>query len=100
VVAAIPTYASYLGLILVGLIMLQGVTDIKWENADWLIPAGLTIVIMPLTASIANGIAAGIISYPIVKVARGDSQSVHIAQWILAASFVLYFYVTAGGVMG
>ncbi|GAB3328592.1 NCS2 family permease [Haloplanus salinarum] len=100
VVAAIPTYASYLGLVLVGLIMLQGVTDIRWESVDWLVPAGLTIVMMPLTASIANGIAAGIISYPIVKVARGDYRSVHVAQWILAASFVLYFYVTAGGVMG
>lgn len=100
VVAAIPTYASYLGLILVGLIMLQGVTDLKWQRSDWLIPGGLTIVMMPLTASIANGIAAGIISYPLVKVAQGDYDDVHALQWILVASFVLYFYVTAGGVMG
>jgi AGZA family xanthine/uracil permease-like MFS transporter len=55
---------------------------------------------MPLTASIANGIAAGIISYPLVKTAQGDHRAVHVAQWVLAASFVLYFYVTAGGVMG
>jgi len=100
VVAAIPTYASYLGLVLVGLIMLQGVTDIEWANSDWLIPGGLTIVMMPLTASIANGIAAGIISYPLVKTAQGEHGSVHAAQWVLAVSFVLYFYVTAGGVMG
>ena len=100
VVAAIPTYASYLGLVLVGLIMLQGVTDIQWADSDWLIPGGLTIVMMPLTASIANGIAAGIISYPLVKTAQGDHRAVHVAQWVLAASFVLYFYVTAGGVMG
>ncbi|OYR39119.1 MULTISPECIES: NCS2 family permease [unclassified Halorubrum] len=99
VVAAIPTYASYIGLILVGLIMLQGVTDIQWDTVDWLIPAGLTIIMMPLTASIANGIAAGIISYPIVKTARGDYRSIHVGQWILAAAFVLYFYVTTGGVM-
>jgi AGZA family xanthine/uracil permease-like MFS transporter len=100
VVAAIPTYASYLGLVLVGLIMIQGVTDIRWDDAEWLIPGGLTIVMMPLTASIANGIAAGIISYPLVKAAQGDYRSVHVAQWVLAVSFVLYFYVTAGGVMG
>jgi len=100
VVAAIPTYASYLGLVLVGLIMLQGVTDIQWERSDWLIPGGLTIVMMPLTASIANGIAAGIISYPIVKAARGEYEAVHPAQWILALSFIFYFYVTSGGVMG
>ena len=100
VVAAIPTYASYLGLILVGLIMLKGVTDIKWQDSEWLIPGGLTIVMMPLTASIANGIAAGIISYPIVKAAQGDYDDVHAVQWVLALSFALYFYVTAGGVMG
>jgi AGZA family xanthine/uracil permease-like MFS transporter len=100
VVAAIPTYASYLGLILVGLVMLQGVTDLQWQDSDWLIPGGLTIVMMPLTASIANGIAAGIISYPLVKAAQGDRGDVHTAQWVLAVSFALYFYVTAGGVMG
>ena len=100
IVAAIPTYASYLGLIVVGLVMLQGISDLRLEDSDWLIPGGLTIVMMPLTASIANGIAAGIISYPIVKLAKGDGESVHIAQWLLAAAFVVYFYVTSGGVMG
>ncbi|WP_323192305.1 NCS2 family permease [Halostella sp. PRR32] len=99
-VAAIPAYASYLALVVVGLIMLQGITDINWESSEWLIPGGLTMVMMPLTASIANGIAAGIISYPIVKTARGDYADVHVAQWALAGAFVLYFYVTSGGVMG
>jgi len=100
VVAAIPTYASYVALVVVGLIMLQGITDVDWESSEWLIPGGLTMVMMPLTASIANGIAAGIISYPIVKSAQGDYGDVHVAQWVLAGSFVLYFYVTSGGVMG
>jgi AGZA family xanthine/uracil permease-like MFS transporter len=100
VVAAIPTYASYLALVVVGLIMLQGITDVNWNNSDWLIPGGLTMVMMPLTASIANGIAAGIISYPIVKAAQGDHNDIHVAQWVLAGAFVLYFYVTSGGVMG
>jgi AGZA family xanthine/uracil permease-like MFS transporter len=100
VVAAIPTYASYLALVVVGLIMLQGITDVNWNNSDWLIPGGLTMVMMPLTASIANGIAAGIISYPLVKTAQGDHQEIHVAQWALAGAFVLYFYVTSGGVMG
>ncbi|NHN49106.1 NCS2 family permease [Halostella sp. JP-L12] len=99
-VAAIPTYASYLALVVVGLIMLQGITDVEWERSSWLVPGGLTMVMMPLTASIANGIAAGIISYPIVKAAQGERQDVHAAQWVLAGSFVLYFYVTSGGVVG
>ncbi|MDS0477279.1 NCS2 family permease [Natrinema sp. 1APR25-10V2] len=100
VVAAIPTYASYLALVVVGLIMLEGITEVDWEQSDWLIPGGLTMVMMPLTASIANGIAAGIISYPIVKTAQGDHRDLHTAQWVLAGAFVLYFYVTSGGVMG
>jgi len=99
-VAAIPTYASYLALVVVGLIMLEGITEVNWEQSDWLIPGGLTMVMMPLTASIANGIAAGIISYPIVKAAQGDHEDIHTAQWVLAGAFVLYFYVTSGGVMG
>ncbi|ADB62778.1 Xanthine/uracil/vitamin C permease (plasmid) [Haloterrigena turkmenica DSM 5511] len=99
IVAAIPTYASYLALVVVGLIMLEGITEVNWEETDWLIPGGLTMVMMPLTASIATGIAAGIISYPIVKTAQGEYGDIHLAQWILAGAFVLYFYVTSGGVI-
>jgi len=48
-VAAIPTYASYLALVVVGLIMLaRGITEVNWEQSDWLIPGGLTMVMMPL----------------------------------------------------
>jgi AGZA family xanthine/uracil permease-like MFS transporter len=100
IVAAIPTYASYLGLIVVGLVMLRGISDLRLQDADWLIPGGLTIVVMPLTVSIADGIAAGLISYPIVKSAMGEFDQVKIAQWLLAALFVFYFYVTTAGVLG
>jgi AGZA family xanthine/uracil permease-like MFS transporter len=48
---------------------------------------------MPLTASIANGLAAGIISYPVVKAAVGDRADVSAGQWVLAAVFVVYFVV-------
>ena len=98
-IAAIPQYASYLALVVVGIIMLQGVTDIDWEHPAWLISGGLTITVMPLTASIANGLAAGIISYPFIKTAMGERNDVHPGQWALAAAFVLYYYVAAGGVI-
>jgi AGZA family xanthine/uracil permease-like MFS transporter len=48
---------------------------------------------MPLTASIANGLAAGIMSYPVVKAATGDREDVSAGQWALAVVFVLYFVV-------
>ncbi|MFC4988313.1 MULTISPECIES: NCS2 family permease [Saliphagus] len=99
-IAAIPNYASYLALVVVGIIMLQGVRDIDWDHPAWLISGGLTITVMPLTASIADGLAAGIITYPVIKAATGEADDVHPGQWALAAAFVVYYYVSAGGVIG
>ncbi|MFW5963455.1 MAG: NCS2 family permease [Natronomonas sp.] len=92
-ISAIPTYASYIALVVVGIIMLQGVADIDWQDPAWAISAGLTITIMPLTTSIANGLAAGIMSYPIVKAAVGEADDVSLGQWTLAVVFVIYFAV-------
>ncbi len=93
IVQAIPQYATYLALVVVGIIMLQGVADIDWQDPAWAISAGLTITVMPLTTSIANGLAAGIISYPLVKAATGDARDVSLGQWVLAVAFVAYFVV-------
>ncbi|ELZ03782.1 NCS2 family permease [Natrialba aegyptia] len=89
--AIIPQYAIYVALVVVGLIMLQGAADIDWQHPAWLIPSGLTITVMPLTTSIANGLAAGIMSYPLVKAAVGERADVSPGQWALAVAFVLYF---------
>ncbi|SDR19830.1 NCS2 family permease [Natronobacterium texcoconense] len=91
--SAIPQYATYIALVVVGIIMLQGVADIDWQDPAWAITAGLTITIMPLTTSIANGLAAGIISYPLVKAAMGDARDVSLGQWALAGAFIVYFVV-------
>nr|WP_306061768.1 NCS2 family permease [Natronococcus sp. AD5] len=98
-IAAIPQYAPYLALVVVGILMLQGVTDIDWDHPAWLISGGLTITVMPLTASIADGLAAGIISYPIIKTAMSETEDIQPGQWVLAAAFILYYYVSAGGVI-
>ncbi|UHQ96181.1 NCS2 family permease [Natrinema halophilum] len=98
-ITAIPQYASYLALVVVGLIMLGSVTDIDWDNPAWLIPSGLTITVMPLTASVADGLAAGIVTYPIVKAAMGELDDVRPGQWLLAVAFIFYYYITAGGVI-
>jgi len=91
--AAIPQYATYLALVVVGIIMLQGVMDVDWTDPAWAISGGLTITVMPLTTSIANGLAAGIISYPLVKSAMGEGRDVSLGQWVLAIAFVAYFGV-------
>ncbi|MFB6198906.1 MAG: NCS2 family permease [Halobacteriaceae archaeon] len=98
--AGIPTYASHLALVVVGIIMLGNVNDVNWDNISHTIPAGLTILIMPFTYNIGYGIAAGIVSYPIVKLAVGEWRDIHLGQWVLAGSFIVYFYVRTAGILG
>jgi AGZA family xanthine/uracil permease-like MFS transporter len=95
--AAIPLYASHIALVVIGVVMLQNVVDIDWSDLTNTIPAGLTILVMPFTYSIAYGIAAGIISYPLVKLAAGDLEDVRASQWVLAGAFVVYFFVRTSG---
>jgi len=97
--AAIPQYASHIALVVVALLMLANVTAVDWDEVTHSIPAGLTILVMPFTYSIAYGIAAGIVSYPVVKVAAGEFDDVAVGQWLLAAAFVVYFYVRTSGVL-
>ena len=96
---AVPTYASHVVLVVVGIIMLSNVADIAWDDFTYSIPAGLTIFVMPFTFSIAYGIAAGIVSYPVVKLAAGELDDTRPGHWVLAAAFVLYFFVRTGGVL-
>jgi AGZA family xanthine/uracil permease-like MFS transporter len=97
--AAVPTYASHLVLVVVGIIMLTNVAEIAWDDLSYAIPAALTIFIMPFTFSIAYGIAAGIVAFPIVKAAMGRAEETTTGQWVLAGLFVLYFFIRTGGVL-
>ena len=99
IAAAIPSYASFIALVIVGIIMFEGVVDIDWRDPAWSISAALTITIMPLTYSIADGLAAGIISYPLVKAASGEADEIRLGQWLLAAVLVVYFYVQTSGML-
>ena len=92
-ISLLPLYATYIALVVVGIIMLQGVAEIEWDDPTWAIPAGLTITVMPLTTSIAEGLAAGILSYPIVKLAVGEGRQVTPGQWLLALALVVYYIV-------
>jgi len=91
--AAIPLYASHIALVVIGVVMLGNVVDIAWDDLSYAIPAGMTILVMPLTYSIATGIAAGIVTYPIVKAPRGEWSDVRLGHWVLAGAFVFYYVV-------
>jgi AGZA family xanthine/uracil permease-like MFS transporter len=79
--------------------MLQGVLDVEWNDPAWAVSGGLTITVMPLTYSIANGLAAGIVAYPIVKAATDGPGTVRLGQWVLAAALVAYFYIQTSGML-
>ena len=97
--AAIPLYASHIALVVVAILLMQNVTEVRWEDFSHAVPAGLTILVMPFTYSIAYGIAAGIISYPVVKTAQGELDDVRVGQWVLAGLLVVYFVVRTGGIL-
>ena len=73
-VGAVPSAATAPALILVGALMMEGVKDIEWDDVAIAVPAFLTIVAMPFTYSIANGVAFGIISYALIRVFTGQGE--------------------------
>jgi AGZA family xanthine/uracil permease-like MFS transporter len=87
----IPSEAAAPTLVLVGFLMMQQVTDIDWTDVEIAIPAFMTIVLMPFSYSITNGIGAGFISYSVIKLLRGHGREVHPLMYVTAAIFVVYF---------
>jgi len=92
VVGAIPAAATAPALIVVGSLMIVHATEIPWGNPVISIPAFLTIVTIPLTFSIANGLAFGFTTYTILKVARGEFRSVHWLVYLLTILFIARFF--------
>jgi len=86
----IPAAATAPALIFVGSLMLKNLIHITWEDTTEALPAFITIIMMPLTYSIANGIALGLVVYPLVKVFSGKGKEVHWFNWVLALAFVYY----------
>ena len=80
-------------LVMVGYLMIQLVGGIEWEAPEDAVPAFLTIVVMPFTYSIANGIGAGFISYVLLQTATGRGRQVDPLMWVVAVAFLGYFAV-------
>lgn len=90
-VGIVPQSATAPALIIVGILMMSAVSQIDFSDFTEAVPAFFTIAMMPFTYSIANGIAIGMIFYPIVKVATGKGKEVHKLLYIFAILFVLRF---------
>ncbi|GAB2547621.1 solute carrier family 23 protein [Gracilibacillus alcaliphilus] len=80
-------------LIIVGVLMATTLKDIPWDDFDLAVPAFLTIVTMPLTYSIATGIAIGFVFYPITMVAKGKFKEINPIMWGLFVIFILYLFI-------
>ncbi|WP_100406185.1 NCS2 family permease [Bacillus solitudinis] len=78
-------------LIIVGILMATSLGLIDWKKFEVAVPAFLTIVAMPLTYSIATGIALGFIMYPITMIAKGKRKDVHPIMYVLFFVFIAYF---------
>jgi len=87
----IPPFATAGALIYVALLMMSGMQHLNWSDPTELLPALLTIIMVPLSFSIANGIAAGFLSYVILKVIAGKSADVTAAAWVMALIFTARF---------
>ena len=92
-VAIVPYEAASPALVIVGFLLMTQVRNIPWDDYDIAIPAFLTIILMPFTYSIANGIGAGFISYVAIKVSKGKAREVSWLLWIVALAFVAYFAI-------
>jgi adenine/guanine/hypoxanthine permease len=90
-VGAIPAAATAPALVVVGGLMISALADIPWDDVCIAFPAFLTLVTIPLTFSIANGLGCGIVSYVIIHLTRGRGRQVPAAAYVLAAILVVRF---------
>ena len=93
--SAIPPFATASALLIVGVLMAGSVTEINWDDPAESIPSFLTLLFIPLSFSIAEGLAVGFISYPLLKSFQGKAHEIDLTVWILAAVFLLRFVFLA-----
>ncbi|WP_172797531.1 NCS2 family permease [Bacillus sp. FJAT-27445] len=90
-IASLPAITAP-ALIIVGCYMMEGLAKINWRELDEAFPAFITILAMPLTSSIATGIALGFITYPIIKLVSGKGRSVHALIYVFGILFAVQLF--------
>jgi AGZA family xanthine/uracil permease-like MFS transporter len=91
VASVIPAQATAPALIVVGFLMMAIARDIPWEDYEEAIPAFVTMLVMPFTWSITNGIGAGFVTYSAIKLLSGKARQLHWMVYLASAAFVVYF---------
>lgn len=93
IAAIIPAAATSAALIYVGVLMLQGLKNVDFNDMDQMVPVCLMLIAMPISGSIGHGIGLGLISYTIIKVLTGKAKKVSWLTYIISALFLVKFFV-------
>lgn len=94
---AVPGAATAPALILVGALMMQAAREIDWQDLSQGVPAFLTVILMPLTFSIANGVSFGVIAYCLIKLGAGEGRKVSPILYVVAALLIARYIFLAEG---
>lgn len=95
IIGIVPTEATAPALIIVGILMVGSLNDVNWTDFSEAVPAFFASIFMGLAYSISNGIAAGFITYGIVKTFKGEAKEVHPLIWVSIVLFILNYVVMA-----
>ncbi|QKW22787.1 NCS2 family permease [Kitasatospora sp. NA04385] len=93
VAAVVPVQVASAALVVIGSMMMSQARHIDWSDREIAIPAFLTCVVMPFTYSITAGVAAGVISYTVIKAGTGKWREPGPLMWILTGVFAVYFAI-------
>jgi AGZA family xanthine/uracil permease-like MFS transporter len=98
VATMVPSQAATPALIAVGfLIMSHSVKEIDWADYTIAIPAFVTMMMMPFTYSITNGIGMGFITFVVLRLAAGRGRDIPVAMYVVSAVFTFYYLMPALG---
>jgi len=92
----VPAYATAPALLYVACLMLRELVDVEWDDITESVPAAIAAIAMPLTYSIANGLAFGFISYVAIKALAGRFRDIHPATLLVAVLFVIKYALFPG----
>ena len=93
IAAIIPAAATSAALIYVGILMLQGLKNVNFEDMDQMVPVSLMLIGMPISGSIGHAIGIGLISYTIMKIFSGKAKDVSILTYAISALFLVKFFL-------
>ena len=93
IAAIIPAPATSAALIYVGVLMLQGLKNVKFDDMDQMVPVALMLIAMPISSSIGHAIGLGLISYTVIKVFSGKAKDVSVLTYVISALFLIKFFL-------